>query len=110
MSIVRTPRPRVKPALSVQLERHPAARLALLHLTLGKETHHYYLSELPSDFGRAFRVEKFMTQGGASYDVLVDPDAYGYCHCLGYLAHGHCKHVDACRIVVAHGTLGEGQP
>jgi hypothetical protein len=115
MPSLRTPRPRVKPSLSVLLERHPGNRLALLHLALGKETHHYYLSELAADFGRAFRVEKFLSQGGESYDVLLD-DAYGHCECLGFLRHGHCKHLDGLRTLLARGELwgpltdGNGPP
>src|SRR5262249_46774909 len=83
------------------LERHPACRFALLHLTLGKELHHYYVEAIPSDWGHAYRLSKFVTQGGAVYDVLVD-EGYGHCGCMGYEAHGHCKHVTALR------HLGEG--
>jgi hypothetical protein len=100
MASLKKPRPYVKPVLSVLLERDFTSRYSLLHLTLGKEEHHYYLSELPSDFGRAFRLDKFYSQGGGRYDVLIE-GAYGSCECLGFLRHGHCKHVDGLRQLVA---------
>jgi hypothetical protein len=93
-----------KPPLSVVLERSAGCRLVLLHLERGRESHHYYLSEIPSDWGQAFRLEKFATQGGQSYDVLVD-EGYGHCGCMGYEAHGHCKHVTALRQLVERGEL-----
>jgi hypothetical protein len=49
----------------------------------------------------AFRVEK--AQGGDCYDVRLPnwpenlPDGYAECDCKGFLAHGHCKHIDALR-------------
>jgi hypothetical protein len=44
-------RTRVKPTLSALLERDLTQRYALLPLTLGKESHHYYLEAAPIALG-----------------------------------------------------------
>jgi hypothetical protein len=44
----------------------------VLWLTVGRNQTGYYLSALPSDFGLAFKREKFGIEGGEVYNVLLD--------------------------------------
>jgi hypothetical protein len=68
---------------------------------------HYYVRSIPSDFGRAFRWEKFSVEGGETYHVNLDGEP-GTCECKGHLAHGHktvCKHIACSRKLIAEGKL-----
>ena len=96
----RTPRkPRPKPARSIRLTQLPAAgHSGVVKITVGKKTAGYYLDLLPADFGRAFRLVKFLSEQTpvepSHYDVLLDGQRSS-CECKGFCRHGHCKHVDA---------------
>lgn len=63
----------------------------------------YELTALPSDFGRAFRVQKFIMDGGdgTSYDVLLGES----CECRGHLKHGHCRHLESLAELAGRGEL-----
>lgn len=50
----------------------------------------YTLTAVPSDYGRGFCFEK---ETGEAYHVHVEEDG-ATCECLGFLRHGHCKHLD----------------
>ncbi len=69
----------------------------------------YYVREISADFGRAFRWEKFVCQGGEVYHVNVGDDNHpASCECLGHLKHGHktvCKHVACTHKLIAEGKL-----
>jgi hypothetical protein len=69
----------------------------VLWLTVGEQRTGYYLSALPSDFGLAFKLEKFGIEGGEIYHVNLDTQTGNHsCECLGHVKHGHkirCKHV-----------------
>jgi hypothetical protein len=81
----------------------------VLWLTVGKTLTGYYLAALPSDFGLAFRLEKFGIEGGAVYHVNLDPQTGQHsCECLGHVKHGHktrCKHVASLLALRAAGKL-----
>jgi hypothetical protein len=84
------------------LDRHGAA-------LLDRHSHerHYYVAAIPSDFGRAFRWEKFSVEGGETYHVCLDGTS-ATCECKGHLAHGHrtvCKHIAATRKLIEQGKL-----
>ncbi len=70
---------------------------------------HYYVREIPADFGRGFRWEKFAIEGGDTYSVNIgDKDHPASCECLGHLHHGHrtvCKHVACTRKLIAEGKF-----
>jgi hypothetical protein len=60
----------------------------------GSECFGYYIRRLPSDFGVAFGLDKFGADGGASYDVLLDPErGHHSCECKGFYRYGYCRHV-----------------
>src|SRR5438093_1223546 len=98
MASLSPPAPRVKPAPAAPAR---TIRLALAPLpsspgvvtiTAGRRTADYLLSRLPSDFGEAFRLEKFPPQGGEVYHVLLSGDGARSCECKGFLRWGRCKH------------------
>ena len=61
----------------------------------------YWVEHLPSDFGRAMRFRKFNSD--ENYDVLLDGGNYS-CECMGFLHHGHCKHVETARLMIVAGA------
>jgi hypothetical protein len=58
----------------------------------------YFVTALPSDWGRAFRLEPFATQRRPdqpdAYHVLLAGEQ-STCECMGFMAHGHCLHLAA---------------
>ena len=95
MHTVTKSHPRVKPARSIRLDQRPQEELpGLLHITCGQAENHYYLRPLASDFGLAFDLEKFATEGGDTYHVLLSlADGKHSCECKGFLRWSRCKHV-----------------
>jgi len=70
--------------------------LAILTITTGTQrprTDYYLLGALPSDYGRGYRLWP-VRAGQPPYDLLLD-GRRSSCECLGFLRHGHCKHLDA---------------
>jgi hypothetical protein len=115
LSIVTTtlsaPRRRVKPARRANLTPLAISGEQLLTLTEGTgekaKAGHYYLTAIPCDDGRAFRLEKFGIEGGDVYHVRLAPEGNS-CECLGHLRHGHktvCKHIASLTNLVAAGKV-----
>ena len=76
----------------------------------GGERCGYMLKEIPVDFGRGFRLEKYAAGTGsdkdeAGYDVHLDEQLGDSCTCKGHTYKGKCKHTDAVRFLVSRGTL-----
>jgi hypothetical protein len=66
----------------------------------------YYLSQIGSDYGTAFRWEKFACEGGDVYHVnLGDADNAPSCDCKGFCRFGYCKHLSCTRVLVERGKL-----
>jgi hypothetical protein len=65
---------------------------------------HYFVWPLPSDWGKAVRLEKFAADGGETYDVLLDGEQSS-CECHGFLRWGRCKHVAAAQSLQERGEL-----
>lgn len=66
----------------------------------------YAVSPVPSDWGRAYRLNKVEWDGEATrvvatYHTLID--AVCWCDCTGHERYGKCKHVEA----LHHLTRGE---
>jgi hypothetical protein len=111
MMTVRKKPTRVKPARTARLLPYHEPRCAgILAIGMGKsEPVYYYCRPLPTDFGEgAWDLEKFITQqrgeGDAVYHVLLD-GLKSTCDCMGFLHHGHCKHLDSVRELYAAGEL-----
>ncbi len=88
------------------LYRHPGLPLrgaVRLALTYARRTDlfRYWVEAIPSDWGTAFRLERIDPDGsaGETYHVCVAGPADSLCGCKGFEAHGHCKHLDACRVI-----------
>lgn len=64
---------------------------------------HYHVYPQPSQWGRAFRLEKLPDSGGETYLVLLDDRPT--CSCPGFGRHKHCKHVEAPLALQANGKL-----
>jgi hypothetical protein len=98
-------KPGPRPAIAARLLPGPNTP-DVLAVSVGKaKPTYYYLRCLPTDFGRAFRLEKFSIQGGESYDVLLDCDK-STCECLGHLRwQTWCKHIQALRQLESAGKL-----
>ncbi|HYT90290.1 MAG TPA: hypothetical protein VEL76_16400 [Gemmataceae bacterium] len=95
----RKPRQRRQHERSVTVLIRPTAGQpdTLIRITQDSESAHYWLSTLPSDFGRAFRLEKPGTEGDEVYDVLLDDQGGDSCTCPGHTYGGFCRHVDSLR-------------
>lgn len=79
----------------------------VLVLTVGEEEFCYWIDRIPSDYGHAFELRKFVAHGGETYHVCVD-DGRGRadtCECKGFLRWGRCKHTSALRALIAANKL-----
>jgi hypothetical protein len=99
-------KPRPKPQRSVRLTIKPeGASPGILHIRVGKESFDYFLTELPADFGRGFKVEKVgIDATEPPYHVNVN-GGDKTCDCKGHLRHAHCKHADGIAALIAAGLL-----
>jgi hypothetical protein len=106
MRTLTTSHRRVKPARSIRLCVKPVSNCAgVVRITVGKEQADYFLTEIPTDFGRGFLVEKIAVSGEpVSYHVNIDGDKRT-CECKGYLKWGRCKHGDGLAALIAAGRL-----
>ena len=102
-----SPRPRrVKPARTIRLALAPLpSSPGVVTITARGKAADYLLSRLPSDFGEAFRLEKFPPQGGEVYHVLLSADGKHSCECKGFLRWGRCKHADGLAALKRAGRL-----
>ena len=97
-------KPRPRPARSVRLVVAPAPDCAgVVRIAVGRAVAEYLLTEVPADFGRAFRVEKVCFDAPAAYHVNIDGDRK-QCDCPGHST-GHCKHADGLAALIAAGRL-----
>lgn len=103
MSTLTSRRPSSKPLSRTfrWLYRHPGEQLKgaiRMVLTFPKrsEIYRYWVEQIPSDFGTAFKLERIEADGseGDTYHACAENEQDGYCDCKGFQAHGHCKHRD----------------
>ena len=99
-------KPRVKPQRFIRIEVRPEPdALGIVRITVGKEHADYFLTEIPADFGRGFKVEKIglhVTEPG--YHVNIDGEKRS-CECKGFLHRGKCRHADGLAAPIARGQL-----
>ena len=81
------------PSRSITLIRPPSpGEPGYFRIIDGKKTHFYTLFEIPCEIGgRGFVVHRLGV--GTRYDVRVASTEDCSCECMGFLAHGRCKHV-----------------
>jgi hypothetical protein len=66
----------------------------------------YWMHLIPADFGTAFRIEKAATADSPAETYCVNLNgSQSSCECKGFLAHGHCKHIDALNVLIVRGKL-----
>ena len=118
MATVPTPRPRVKPARTVQLLGRPDP-IGLLAITVGKLRNSYLLQRVPADFGAAYALTKLVLveiepgvheqRHAETYHVHFDRTLGDSCTCLGFLHHGMGKDGKGCKHIAALAELrGQG--
>lgn len=76
--------------------------LGIIEITARGRTTSYWITADSCELGRWFRLQK---EDGQSYDILVAADGRHSCECMGYLAHGRCKHVDGLVAATRAGKL-----
>jgi hypothetical protein len=109
-----------RPPVKAGRARRPAPRVArlsppvngchALELAVGKDVCRYWLEPLASDFGRAFRLEKWDTTPGtdeeqSAYELVIDPAGFSSCTCKGWCRHQRCKHLAGLAALIAEGRL-----
>ncbi len=99
-------KPRPKPERHIRLCVRPDNQApGVLKIRVGKQQTLYFLSEVPSDFGRGFRLEKFGVMGPETYHVHLATDGRPTCECKGFLRWGRCKHADGLAALKRAGRL-----
>jgi len=93
------------PERVIRLIRPPARDgVGVFSVCAGGRTTFYALHELRCDIGgRGFAVHRLGL--GELYHVRVGEPADCSCECLGFLRHGHCRHVLGLLALVNHGLL-----
>jgi hypothetical protein len=83
--------------------------VGLFSITNARGTFYYVFKEIPCEIGgRGFAVHRL---GLANlYHVRVDGPRDSSCECLGFLRHGHCKHVQGLTALLAAYSKGEANP
>ena len=99
-------KPRPKPERHIRLCVRPDNQApGILEIRVGKEATLYFLSEVPSDFGRGFRLEKLEAAGAETYHVNLDGDRHS-CECKGFLRwQKPCKHIAGLQALISAGRL-----
>jgi len=93
-------------SVKVLIAPSPGQNDLYIRITQDDKPAHYWVSAFPSDWGRAFRVERSGQEGKDVYDVcLEENDQADSCTCPGNTYGGYCKHVDALRALDAAGAL-----
>lgn len=83
---------------------HPCEEggIGLFSVTQRKKTHYYLFAEIPCEIGgRGFAVQRLGED--RVYHVRIGAVEECSCECLGFLRHGHCKHLHAL-LAIAEGS------
>jgi hypothetical protein len=93
------------PSRSIRLVRPPGRDgVGVFSVRAGDTTTYYTLHEIRCDIGgRGFAVHRLGL--GNLYHVRIGRREDCSCECLGYLAHGRCKHVLGLQALVRQGFL-----
>jgi hypothetical protein len=89
----------------IRLIQHPDRDgVGVLSIADKKSMQYYVFKEIPCDIGgRAFEVHRL---GLANlYHVRVADAKDSTCECLGFLAHGRCKHIQGLAALIGHDLL-----
>ena len=76
----------------------------VLAITAARKTVFYVFMEIPCDIGgRGFALHRLGL--GTLYHLRLGRNEDCSCECLGFLAHGHCKHVRALLALLNRGLI-----
>ncbi len=111
-------KPRRKPQRFVRrmFDLPTAGEIAVRIREVGPRSEHetfYFVAVLPSAWGFATSWEKWTVSGGDGTAYQTNSggnDGPACCYCLGFEKHGHCRHVEATRALLAAGQLKDGNP
>ena len=94
---------------TIRLIRPPdITGVGIVCLTMRAKQAFYAFQEIPCAIGgRGFAIHRLGLSG--LYHVRVGAPEDCSCECLGFLAHGHCKHILGMKMLVDQGTLN-GEP
>ena len=82
----------------------PAGGVGVFRVTVGEETALYAMHEIPCEIGgRGFALHRLGI--GELYHVRVGAPHDCSCECLGFLRHGHCRHILGLLTLVQHQLL-----
>jgi hypothetical protein len=89
----------------IRLTRPPDAfGVGVFALVEPKDTQFYLFKEIRCDIGgRGFAVHRLGL--GNLYHVRVGAPSDCSCECLGFLRHGHCKHIQGLAALIGHEAL-----
>ena len=95
----------VKAERAFQLLRPPdEAGPGVFSISKGDKSIHYAFREIPCEIGgRGFALHRLGL--GEMYHVRIGKPAECQCDCLGFLAHGRCKHIQGLRQLIERDTL-----
>ena len=101
-------RSRRKPERRIRLLKPILDGMGAVQIFIDGEAHNYLILPIPSDFGAAFRLIKqellpvepgvWELEDTACYNVNLN-GPQSTCECLGFLQHGHCKHVEGLTVL-----------
>jgi hypothetical protein len=93
------------PVRSIRLIRPPdAAGAGVLCFAIGTRQTFYAFKEIPCDIGgRAFALHRLGL--GDLYHVRVGTPEECSCECMGFLAHGHCKHIQGITALISRSLI-----
>jgi hypothetical protein len=97
--------PRAKPIRTIRLVRPPDHHgVGVFSVTVGDKASYYVLHEIACEIGgRGFEVHRLGL--GNLYHVRVGKAVDCSCECLGFLAHGHCRHILGLLALIREGKL-----
>lgn len=90
-------------ARTIRLLRAPSAEgPGIFCITSKKQSTYYVFQEIPCEIGgRGFALHRLGL--GTLYHTRVGARHECSCECMGFLAHGHCKHIQGLLILMKHG-------
>ncbi len=93
------------PSRFIRLMRSPDENgVGVVALVVKKDSSFYVFKEIPCTIGgRGFAMHRLGL--GDLYHVRVGVPEDLSCECLGFLAHGHCKHVQSLHALIGHGLI-----
>ena len=96
---------RKPPPRSIRLMRSPTGDgIGVFRITIGNKSSLYAFREIPSAIGgRGFAIHRLGL--GILYHVRVGEPVDCSCECLGFLRHGHCKHVAGLAALIWQGQI-----